>query len=150
MIWELLTNFGLIAPFIALVTSQILKLIYYYIKEGKLDFDHLTEAAGMPSSHAALVSSLAIAAGLLAGWHSPLFAVALIFSAVVMYDSAGVRQAAGKQAKILNQMIEDGEIRHARLTELLGHTPIEVMAGSLLGIAVTLMLYGMFFKWPVF
>ena len=152
--YEMLTSFCLIAAFVAMVTSQTLKLIYYYFKEGRVNFDHLTEAAGMPSSHASIVSALSTAVGILTGWNSPTFAATFILSAIVMYDAAGVRQAAGKQAQVLNQMLDDinatGHIQNGRLTELLGHSPVEVFAGALLGITTTTLMYWMFFKWPVF
>src|SRR5205807_10524490 len=96
---------------------------------------------GMPSSHSALVVSLTTIIGRLQGVQSPLFATALIFSTVVMYDATGVRRAAGQQAIILNRLLDDLFIAHRgihqeRLRELLGHTPIEVISGALLGIVV--------------
>jgi acid phosphatase family membrane protein YuiD len=94
----------------------------------------------MPSSHSALVASLATAVGLKSGWDQPLTAVTLIFAVIVMYDAAGVRQAASRQAIILNKMLdelfEDGEIHQERLKELLGHTPVEVFVGAALGVAI--------------
>ncbi|MFH0887129.1 MAG: divergent PAP2 family protein [bacterium] len=149
MIWELLTNFGLVAPVVAIVTSQILKLIYYFIREGKFNYEHIFEAAGMPSSHAASVSSLTVAVGILQGWHSIIFAISVIFASIVMYDAAGVRRAAGNQAKILNKMLEDknkrANLAEEELEELLGHSPIEVIVGSTVGILVTIILYLVFF-----
>jgi hypothetical protein len=89
----------------------------------------------MPSSHSALVSALATGIGRTQGWDTPQFAIATVFAFIVMYDAAGIRRAAGKQAKVLNQiMVEVFEEEHDPLKELLGHTPVQVVAGSVLGI----------------
>ena len=93
----------------------------------------------MPSSHSAFVTSLATGVGLTEGFDSTLFALAAVFALIVMYDAAGVRRAAGKQARVLNAIIEDlnrRELHPERLRELLGHTPVEVLAGALLGILI--------------
>lgn len=95
----------------------------------------------MPSSHSAFVTSLATGVGLVEGSDSTLFALAAVFALIVMYDAAGVRRAAGKQARVLNAIIEDlnrRELHPERLRELLGHTPVEVVAGALLGVLVAI------------
>lgn len=102
----------------------------------------------MPSSHAASVSALSTSVGLLAGFDSVLFAATLYFSLVVMYDAAGLRRAAGRHAEILNRLIEE-HFRHSeaathRLMELLGHTPLEVLVGALLGVASALAWFRFF------
>jgi acid phosphatase family membrane protein YuiD len=98
---------------------------------------------GMPSSHTAMVMGLTTSIGRFNGVTSPLFAVALIFSFVVMYDAAGVRRAAGRQAALLNRLVEDlfsqRGVKEEQLRELLGHTPVEVLAGAALGVAVGLL-----------
>lgn len=98
----------------------------------------------MPSSHSALVTSLATGVGIKDGWNSTVFAAAVGFALVVMYDAAGVRRAAGKQARVLNQIMDilahSGHIPGTKLRELLGHTPFEVMAGALLGIVVAALM----------
>jgi acid phosphatase family membrane protein YuiD len=98
----------------------------------------------MPSSHAAIVMGMTTAVGKYAGVTSAAFAIALIFSFVVMYDAAGLRRAAGRQAAILNRLVEDlvhmRGMQEQRLRELLGHTPVEVLMGALLGIVVGLIL----------
>jgi acid phosphatase family membrane protein YuiD len=98
----------------------------------------------MPSSHSAFTSSLAVAIGIEAGFDSALFALALGFALVVMYDAAGIRRAAGKQAAVLNHIVDElfhsGRIRENRLRELLGHTPVEVLAGAALGVAVSVIM----------
>lgn len=95
----------------------------------------------MPSSHSAFVTSLATGVGLVEGFDSTLFALAAVFALIVMYDAAGVRRAAGKQARVLNAIIEDlnrRELHPERLRELLGHTPVEVVAGARLGVLVAI------------
>ena len=98
----------------------------------------------MPSSHSSTVTALCVAVGLTDGFQSSVFAVSFILALVVMYDAAGVRRAAGQQAKILNKIVEDwGKTNYRdtekKLKELLGHTPVEVFAGALLGIAIALL-----------
>jgi len=111
-----------------------------------LDFSRMVGAGGMPSSHSAFVTALTTAVGQKSGWNSPELAISLVFALIIMYDAAGVRRAAGKQARILNQIMEDlqqGEKLYSegeKLKELLGHTPVEVFAGAILGIGVALIL----------
>lgn len=98
----------------------------------------------MPSSHAAGVTALATAVGLQNGFDSALFAISAVFSLVIMFDAQGVRRAAGQQATILNKMMDDiwiGQLQEKRLIELVGHTPIQVLAGFVFGIVCTLILY---------
>ena len=95
----------------------------------------------MPSAHSALVTALAVGVGQTMGWGSPIFAATAVFAIIVMYDAAGVRQAAGKQARLLNQIIDELFQGHAdfsedRLKELLGHTPVQVIVGSILGVVI--------------
>lgn len=142
----LLQNEVLVTSVTAWAIAQILKVFTNYFKEEKMNFERLVGAGGMPSSHTALVVSLAAAIGLNNGWDSPLFAVSCILAGIVMYDAAGVRRAAGKQARILNKLIAEYHTHHAvrdgRLKELLGHTPVEVFAGALLGIGVAYYVFG--------
>ena len=100
----------------------------------------------MPSSHSAMVTALATAAGLMYGWSSSLFTITAIFSIIVMYDAMGVRRAAGIHAKILNQIMEemgrqDGKQNVSALRELIGHTPSEVAAGAILGIIMASVVF---------
>lgn len=124
--------------------AQFLKGITEYTKEKKINFRRFVSGAGgMPSSHSALVASLTTAMGITQGWDSPLAALALISALVVMYDAAGVRQAASKQAMILNKILDEmfeGEFHQERLKELLGHTPVEVFAGAALGILTAILM----------
>ncbi len=141
-IGNILDNRVLLVALIACVIAQLLKLIIEVIQHKKLDVRVLVTTGGMPSAHSALVTSLAVGIGQTMGWSSSEFALATVFAIIVMYDAAGVRQAAGKQARILNQMIDElfyehPEFNQDRLKELLGHTPFQVIAGSALGITIT-------------
>ena len=138
---EILNNQVLWVALLACVIAQILKVIVELSTVGKVKVQTLVTTGGMPSAHSALVSALATGVGQALGWGSPEFAIACMFAVIVMYDAAGVRQAAGKQARILNQIIDEffGEDHHfneQRLKELLGHTPVQVFAGLALGVLV--------------
>jgi len=136
----------LLTAIIGSLSAQILKLIINYINHKKLDFRILFSTGGMPSSHSASVMSLSMAVGFEEGFKSNLFAICLFFSFIVMYDAAGIRRAAGKQAEILNKIIEDlyaGRKTDEKLKELLGHTPIEVLVGAIWGIIVALIMYAL-------
>lgn len=137
-------NSVLWASTLAWIIAQVLKAFTSYQHDRRLDWSKIVGAGGMPSSHSALVTSLATGVGIREGWNSTIFAVAIGFALVVMYDAAGVRRAAGKQAKVLNQIMEilahSGHIPGTKLRELLGHTPFEVMAGAVLGIVVAALM----------
>lgn len=158
--------------FLAWTFAQVLKTFFDYLVQKQVNLERLVGAGGMPSSHSALVSSLAVGMARLEGFQSPLFALSLAFAGVVMYDAMGVRRSAGEQAKILNKLInttnlldmikhpivfeedqeeeeqnpaegqgEQGESEaqnQKNLKESLGHTPLEVLAGSLLGMLVAI------------
>lgn len=128
---------------IAWFLAQLIKVILVLLFDKRIDFKRFVGSGGMPSSHSSFVTSLATAVGLVDGFSSTAFAVSMVVALVVMYDAAGVRRAAGQQAKILNKIVENwssDEVkqREEKLKELLGHTPKEVFAGALLGIAVAL------------
>ncbi len=146
MLKGLLANHVLWAALTAWLIAQVLKLFTSYYRTGKIDFQRLVGAGGMPSSHAALVVALAMAIGWNRGFDSVAFAMAFVMAGVVMYDASGVRQAAGKQAKVLNKLLQDLRHHHSipetRLKELLGHTPLEVVAGALLGVLVAWLFCG--------
>ena len=126
--------------------AQVIKVVEDSLRHRRLDLRRLATSGGMPSSHTALVLSLTTVIGSKRGLNSPEFAISAIFSVVVMYDATGVRRAAGRQAQVLNRMIDDlfhrEGIREERLRELIGHTPVEVIAGALLGILVALVMLG--------
>ena len=140
---DILHNQILLVALIACITAQGLKLIIDLIRNGKLNVTYLFSPGGMPSAHSALVGALATSVGLTKGWSSAEFAIACLFAIIVMYDAAGVRQAAGKQAKILNQIVdelfqEEHNLNEQRLKELLGHTPFQVLVGLSLGISISM------------
>lgn len=139
-IWD---NYGLWIPIITWALVQSIKVLSDLIIHKKLNIKRLWGSGGMPSSHSAFVMSLSTVAALSRGLDSLEFAICLIFSGIVMYDAAGVRRAAGKQAKVLNQIIEsDGDINiQEKLVELLGHTPMEVFAGAVVGVLMAIALY---------
>ncbi len=134
----------LLAPLVAWAIAQASKVILTSVRQRRLNLRVLAETGGMPSSHAAIVMGMTTAVGKHAGVSSAAFAIALIFSFVVMYDAAGLRRAAGRQAAILNRLVEDlvhmRGMQEQKLRELLGHTPVEVVVGALLGIGVGLIL----------
>ncbi|ACK69070.1 acid phosphatase/vanadium-dependent haloperoxidase related [Gloeothece citriformis PCC 7424] len=139
-------NRVLLVSILACLSAQGLKVIIELIRDGKINLRYLMTTGGMPSAHSALVGALATGVGLTVGWASPDFAIACLFAVIVMYDAAGVRQAAGKQARILNQIIDeffhDGHnFNEERLKELLGHTPFQVLVGLALGVGITLMAF---------
>ena len=129
---------------IAWIVAQTLKVIFGVIKQKKFDFRWFVGTGGMPSTHAAGVSCLATAVGLECGFDSVYFAIALVFTLVVMFDAQGVRRATGRQAGILNKIMDDiywqGRIQENQLRELIGHTPVEVIVGALLGITIAILL----------
>lgn len=141
-IGDILNNRVLQVALFACFIAQALKLLVELVKNRKLNISILVTTGGMPSAHSALVTALAAGVGQTIGWASAEFAVAMVFAIIVMYDAAGVRQAAGKQARILNQIVDElfnehHELNQDRLKELLGHTPFQVIAGSALGITVS-------------
>ncbi len=129
------------ATFTSCILAQLAKVIIVFIIHGKADFSRFIGTGGMPSSHASTVVTLTTCIGRSEGMGSPLFAACLIFSLIVMYDAAGIRRAAGQQARILNKIIEgwnhdNPELMNTRLKELLGHTPFQVLVGAIIGAAI--------------
>ena len=139
----LLRNDPLVAAFIAWALAQGLKIFTDFPTRRRLAFRMWASSGGMPSSHSAIVTALTTVIGVQQGLDSPLFAICFVFGAVVMYDATGVRRAAGHQARILNHILAelfDGHpISQRQLKELIGHTPVQVIVGALLGLAVALL-----------
>ena len=140
---DILHNRILLVSLIACVSAQGLKLAIDLIRTRRLNVTYLLSPGGMPSAHSALVGALATSVGVTMGWSGAEFAIACLFAIIVMYDAAGVRQAAGKQAKILNQVIdelfqEEHNLNEERLKELLGHTPFQVLVGLSFGISIAM------------
>lgn len=131
-------------PFLLWFGIQLFKLIYDLVITKKFNFKRILGAGGMPSSHSAVVTSLATLVGKYEGVNTPLFAVTLIIAFVVMYDACGVRRAAGKQAELLNKLVETpgltGVQVSEKLVEVLGHTPVQVFVGALIGLIAGLIV----------
>ena len=132
----------LITPLIVWFAIQTYKVVYDLVKTKKFNFKRIMGAGGMPSSHSAVVTSLAAMIGKEYGTESPVFAISVVLACVVMYDAAGIRRAAGKQAELLNKIIETPGLTSVevsgRLVEVLGHTPVQVIVGAFIGIVVGL------------
>jgi len=130
---------------LAWAVAQGLKVLIYYVRNRKFNFRLFVGTGGMPSSHSAYVCSMATAIGIETGWDSPVFLLAVGMALVIMTDAAGVRRAAGQQAKILNQIMDDlnraKPVPQKRLKELLGHTPFQVFVGAFLGILIAMGFY---------
>jgi uncharacterized protein len=139
---QFLANDTLVVATMAWALAQFSKLVIALLRERELNIRYLTAAGGMPSSHSALVTALAARSGMDYGVSSGIFALAVVFAAVVLYDAAGVRRAVSSQARILNRMLEEvieyQRFSEKRLLELLGHTPFEVFVGLLLGLMTAL------------
>ncbi|OGO87141.1 MAG: hypothetical protein A2Y24_01810 [Clostridiales bacterium GWE2_32_10] len=136
----ILGNEILTVSVLAWFLAQTLKVIGVLIKYRKLDFRRFVGSGGMPSSHSAFVCAMSFGVGENMGYESPLFGVCVVMSLIVMYDAAGVRRAAGKQAVVLNKLVNeiDTNLVEERLKELLGHTPVEVLVGGILGIILAI------------
>ena len=134
----------LLAAVVAWAIAQVAKVVLASVRNRRLNLRVLADPGGMPSSHSAIVMGLTTAVGKYSGLSSAPFAIALIFTFVVMYDAAGLRRAAGRQAEVLNRLVEDlvhmRGVQEARLRELLGHTPTEVLVGAVIGFVVGLIL----------
>ncbi len=138
-------NLAFVSAFLGWFTAQVLKMFFHYFNTRRVDFYVFVSTGGMPSSHSSMVSALATSIGLLHGWSSPLFALSLAFALVVMFDAQSFRRAAGQQARLLNQIVEELFKEHhfseKKLAELLGHTRYEVFFGMLLGILIAILVY---------
>lgn len=141
---DLIRNPYLITALSSWAIAQVLKVILYAIVNRRLEFERLFGDGGMPSGHSATVSSLATIMGLVCGFPTPEFAIAFILAVVVCHDAMGVRHETGKQAVMLNEIIkilESEDLPEVKLKELVGHTPLQVLAGIILGIAGACLMY---------
>ncbi len=142
---ELYSNKILMATISAWLIAQAIKVVIGIFRKKKFDFRLFIGSGGMPSSHASGAACLATSIGLECGFSSVYFALAFAFAIVVMFDAQGVRRSTGKQASILNMIMDDiywqGKIQEIRLRELIGHTPVEVIIGMLLGVMIALAFY---------
>ena len=130
---------------VAWAIAQGIKVFLGIIRERRFNFKWFIGTGGMPSSHAAGATALATTCGLQAGFDSVAFALSAVFALVTMFDAQGVRRSAGQQGAILNQLLDEmywkGKIEGERLLELIGHSPLQVIIGGLLGIVLSLFLY---------
>lgn len=138
-----ITNKYIYIPFFLWFGIQLFKLLYDLVTTKQFNFKRIMGAGGMPSSHSAVVTGLATLVGKNYGVDSAIFALSIIFAFVVMYDACGVRRAAGKQAKVLNDIVNtkgltNGEVQE-KLQEALGHTPVQVFVGALIGLIAGLL-----------
>ena len=139
----------IISALIATFIAQLLKFIFYYSKYKAINFKIFASTGGMPSSHSAAVVSTMTSVGLIEGFDSTIFAVALVSGLIVMYDAAGLRRSAGQMATQLNMLVDAlyEQRPHSfrnKLIELLGHTPLEVTMGALLGISISILMHYVF------
>jgi acid phosphatase family membrane protein YuiD len=138
-------NPPLIAALTAWALAQVLKMPVHYAQTRVWDWSLLLRAGGMPSSHSALVTATAHGIGLSIGFDTPLFALAVAVAMIVIYDATGIRRESGKQAAIINAIVQDILEGHPlrsqeKLREVLGHSPMEALAGSILGVVVAQIL----------
>ena len=150
MIPELLANRVFICAMIAWIIGQAVKVPLEYWRTQKVNWSLLFSTGGMPSSHTAMVTATALSIGLYYGFDSPLFALAVVVASVVSYDATGIRRQAGLQAEKINQIIEEvfsgHPLNEKQLKEMLGHSPMEVIGGLLLGIAIAVLIR---LLWPL-
>ena len=138
------SNQAFMAWLIACLVAQSLKILGGVIRLRRFDFQWLIGTGGMPSTHAAGVTALSVAVGDQVGYHSPLFAVVVAFTVITLFDAQGVRRWSGRQAQVLNKIMEDmyfkRRIQEQRLKELSGHTPFEVLVGMGVGFVTAVLL----------
>ena len=148
MLSDIFSNHLLMNALLAWATAQLLKFFIYLAVNRTIDWKRLTGDGGMPSGHSATVTALAVTSGLEYGYDSPVFAVCVILAVIVMHDAMGVRHETGEQAKVLNQMIDQWIevseknapfLQNMHLKEMVGHTPLQVVAGFLVGLVVGLL-----------
>jgi uncharacterized protein len=138
-------NPPLLLAILAMSSGQAFKFLSTLLIHRRVDFTRLLGTGGMPSSHSASVTALSMSVGISHGWSSTLFGIAAFLSMIVMYDATGIRRAAGRQAQILNRMLEDltdyHKLQGERLKELLGHTPMEVLVGAAYGVLIAFLFH---------
>lgn len=142
MFYEIITNKVVVVPICAWAIAQLAKTSVALLQGKGLDFRYLVGSGGMPSAHSAVVTALATTIGMIQGFGSAVFGIAVILAVVVMYDAAGVRQSVSNQSVVLNRIVHELRLRQpitrleADMRELIGHTPFQVIVGAALGIAV--------------
>ena len=141
---QFIQNKYIYVPLLLWFGIQLFKLLYDLVKTKKFNFKRILGAGGMPSSHSAVVTSIATLIGKYEGVDTAIFALSFVVAFVVMYDACGVRRAAGKQAALLNRLVETpgltGVQVSERLVEVLGHTPVQVLVGAFIGLVAGLII----------
>jgi acid phosphatase family membrane protein YuiD len=144
---SLLNNPSLMTAIIAWFLAQILKPPVEYLRKGKWNWGYLLSAGGMPSSHSALMVGATFGIGLHEGFNNPVFTIAVAITMIVVYDAMGVRREAGRHAEminiLINELLSGHPISDKELREVLGHTPLEVIGGIILGIIVSIVYWAM-------
>jgi len=147
LVKEILRNKILVITLTVWALAQCIKVFLGVIRERRFNFRWFIGTGGIPSSHAAGATALATTIGMERGFDSVIFALSAVFALVTMFDAQGVRRATGQQAEILNRILEDiywrGKIETNRLVELIGHTPIQVFIGSIIGCLMSIIFYSM-------
>ena len=141
---EITGNQVLMSGVIGWVVAQVLKTIIDIALNKSFNPERLTGSGGMPSSHSSTVCALTTASAFCYGFGSFEFAISFLFAMVVMYDAIGVRQETGKQAKVLNHLLFENPLKLERLKEYVGHTPLQVFAGAVLGIGIAVFMNGFY------
>lgn len=145
MLHDLLTNRVLVTALVAWLIGQLVKLPGYYLLHRRWNWAIIFSPGGFPSSHSSLITATTLSIGLFHGFNNPLFGLAVAISMIVVYDATGVRRQAGLHAKMINQIVEQifaGQpVPQKQLREVLGHTPIEAIAGIILGILIALAVW---------
>jgi hypothetical protein len=145
LFYQFVTNKVVYSAFLGWFIAQLIKVVLGVIRENRFNFKWFVGTGGMPSSHASGVTSMATTVGLYEGVHSPIFGVTLMFTVIVIFDAQGVRWSTGKQAEILNTIMDDiyfqKKIKEKKLKELIGHTPVQVIAGIFVGLLVAFSLF---------
>lgn len=140
-----LTNPTIWSGFAAWMIAQATKMFCFFVRTRKINLAYFISTGGMPSAHSAMAAAMATSVGLRVGTADPLFAVTLAFALVIMFDAQSVRRAAGLQARVLNQIIDElfktRRVAEGRLVELLGHTRLEVFLGMLIGVLVAFFVH---------
>ena len=145
--YDAFTNAAILVPVIAWITAQVLKTVIYSVMYRKFSWHRMFGDGGMPSAHSATVSSLAIIVGDMCGFNSPIFGFAVMFAVVVMHDAVGVRRETGKQAvtiltiaDVINNYLDEHDLnlKTEKLKVLVGHTPLQVVLGSVLGVVIAI------------
>lgn len=140
-----MTNPTIWSAVFAWLLAQAIKMTFFFARTRKINFAYFVSTGGMPSAHSAMATALATSVALRVGMADPLFALALAFALVIMFDAQSVRRAAGMQARVLNQIVDElfktRRVAEGRLVELLGHTRLEVFFGMLIGVFIAILVH---------